>query len=73
MPEWTEETGFQEARRRVAACAEAHGDTLDLGGLRLARVPEELCELTWLRRFDLGGNSIGADGARALAALGSPV
>jgi Leucine-rich repeat (LRR) protein len=57
MPEWTEETGFAEARRRIAACAEAHAATLDLGGLRLTRLPEELRELTWLRRLYVGGDA----------------
>lgn len=54
---WTEETGFAEARRRVSACGEIRGDTLDLGGLQLVRLPEELRELTWLRRLYLGGNA----------------
>jgi len=54
---WTEHTGFAEARRRIKVCGETHSDTLDLGGLRLTRLPEELRELTWLRVLYLGGDA----------------
>lgn len=54
---WDQETGFAEARRRIKVCGETRSDTLDLGGLRLMQVPEELRELTWLKRLYLGGNA----------------
>lgn len=59
MPVWTEETGFEEARRRIAVCRETRVGTLDLRGLALARVPEELRELSWLRQLYLGGPAEG--------------
>jgi internalin A len=71
MPEWTEETGFAEARRRIAACAETRSDALNLGRLGLKRLPDELRGLTWLRRLELHRNNIGARGAKVLAGLTS--
>ena len=40
-----EAEGWAEAQRRIAVCRETQADMLDLGGLRLTRVPEELYEL----------------------------
>jgi len=73
--EWTAESGYAEARRRIAACGETRATSLDLRNLKLRRLPPEVVELTWLEELDVGGhdiyqcNKIGADGARALAAL----
>jgi internalin A len=60
---------WAEARRRIAACREMRSESLDLADLLLTRVPEEVVELDWLREFDLSGNRIGAEGARALSGL----
>ncbi len=57
MEDWkdrTEETGRAEALRRIAACAETQADVLDLSGLMLRELPEEVYALTWLRGLDLG-------------------
>ena len=64
-----EAAGWAEAQRRIEACRETRGEELDLGGLQLTRVPEELGELVNLISLDLAGNNIGDDGARALAGL----
>ena len=52
-----EAEGWAEAQRRIAVCRETRADTLDLGGLRLTRVPGELYELGWLRRLYLGADA----------------
>ena len=57
MPEWTPETGFEEAKRRIAVCAETRAEELDLGGLYLVEVPEELLKLSWLKRLYLGADA----------------
>ena len=54
MPEWTPETGFEEAQRRIEACAETQSEELDLGGLQLTALPEGLWRLSWLKRLYLG-------------------
>ena len=64
-----EAEGWAEAQRRIAVCRETQADTLDLGGLRLTRVPEELAGLIHLTSLDLRRNAVGADGARSLACL----
>jgi len=46
-----------EAERRIAACAAMLTEELDLGGLRLKMLPENLFGLTWLKRLYLGGNA----------------
>jgi internalin A len=51
-----EAAGRAEAQRRIAACRETRGEDLDLGGLQLTRVPEEVYELRWLRRLYLGAD-----------------
>jgi Leucine-rich repeat (LRR) protein len=57
----SEAEGRAEALRRIAACRAARADELDLGGLQLTALDDEilkpLCELTWLRRLFLGGNA----------------
>ena len=40
--EWDADTGFAEAGRRIAACKAAQADELDLGGLSLTRLPDEV-------------------------------
>ena len=54
----SEAEGRAEASRRIAACRAARADELDLGGLQLTVLDDEilrpLCELTWLRRLFLG-------------------
>jgi len=37
-----EAAGWAEAQRRIEACHKNRGEELDLGGLRLTRVPEEV-------------------------------
>jgi internalin A len=58
-----------EARRRIAEARHSGWKELDLRGLGLTEVPEELCELGQLEVLDLGFNGIGAEGARALSGL----
>ena len=57
----SEAEGRAEALRRIAACRAAWADELDLGGLQLTALDDEilkpLCELTWLRRLYLGPNA----------------
>src|SRR4051794_33881031 len=43
-----------EARRRIAEVVETGLDELDLGGLDLGELPEELFALTNLKQLDLG-------------------
>src|SRR3954471_19860362 len=43
-----------EARRRIAEAADKGLDQLDLSGLALLQVPEELFALTNLKQLDLG-------------------
>jgi hypothetical protein len=54
----SEAEGRVEALRRIAACRAAQAEELDLGGLQLTALDDEilkpLCELTWLRRLFLG-------------------
>ena len=64
-----EAAGWAEALRRIAACRAARADTLDLGGLQLTRVPEEVAGLINLTSLDLGNNNIDAEGVQALAGL----
>ncbi len=54
---WTRETGLAEARRRIALCRATREDELDLGGLMLSVVPDEVLQLTWLKRLYLGGDA----------------
>jgi len=55
----SEAEGWAEALRRIEACRVARAEELDLGGLRLTRVPDEVCELVWLRRLYLGADAEG--------------
>src|ERR1700736_5707384 len=54
----SEAEGRAEALRRIAACRAARADELDLGGLQLTALDDDilngLCGLTWLRRLFLG-------------------
>src|SRR5262245_61413019 len=54
-----EAAGWAEAQRRIKTCRETRAEELDLGGLRLTRVPEEVYELGWLRRLYLGADAEG--------------
>ncbi|WP_051242709.1 leucine-rich repeat domain-containing protein [Stappia stellulata] len=47
-------SGTEEALRRIAICKTDRSEDLDLGGLALQDVPEEILELTWLKRLYLG-------------------
>jgi internalin A len=47
--------GYQIALERIAAEREARTGRLDLGGLGLSRLPEELFELEWLEHLVLRG------------------
>ncbi len=64
-----EAEGLAEAQRRITACRETRGDSLDLSNLRLTRVPIEISEFDWLRELNLRENGIHAEGARALSGL----
>src|SRR5262245_8999306 len=73
-----EAAGWAEAQRRIEACRETRAEELDLGGLRLTRVPEEVYELRWLRRLYLGAGAearrlesdhLGMKGRNALGTL----
>lgn len=46
--------GFEEARRRIAEVQATGATTLDLNGLRLTTLPDELWHLTWLEELDVG-------------------
>src|ERR1700730_17678106 len=54
----SEAEGRAEALRLIAACRAARADELDLGGLQLTALDDDilngLCGLTWLRRLFLG-------------------
>jgi Leucine-rich repeat (LRR) protein len=66
-----EETpGLHEARGRIEGAADEYGvsDELDLSGLNLTELPQELFALTGLVSLDLSENYISED-SRALAAL----
>jgi internalin A len=52
----SDDRGMAEALKRIEACRISRADVLDLGGLQLERVPEELLELTWLKRLYLGAS-----------------
>ena len=54
---WTAETGFEEAKRRITECRERKAKALDLGGLALKALPEEIYELDWLETLYLGGDA----------------
>ena len=54
-----EAEGWAEAQRRIAVCRETQADRLDLGGLQLTCVPEEVYELGWLRRLYIGADAEG--------------
>ena len=58
--EGSELTGIDEARRRIAEAARTGATVLDLGGLGLTEVPEELYALGQLKRLYLGA----AEGVR---------
>ncbi len=45
---------IEEAMRRIAACKRTRAEELDLGGLHLRDVPDEVADLPWLRRLFLG-------------------
>jgi internalin A len=62
--------GLLEARRRIEAAARDRARELDLGGLRLTEIPEELSALTQLKVLYLRDNRIGDDGAKVFSALG---
>ena len=68
--------GLAEAQRRIVACRETHSESLDLSNLGLWRVPEEIAELDWIRKLNLGGypwevgtNKIDAVGVPILSGL----
>ena len=60
---------FAEAQQRIDECATREAVSLDLRGLGLTELPERLYGLDHLRRINLGGNNIGAEGAKGLSAL----
>src|SRR5258707_12291312 len=49
-----EAEGRAVALRRIALCRETHAEELDLGGLQLTELPDEILELTWLPRLLIG-------------------
>jgi internalin A len=51
-------SAFEEAERRIAACAESKGDRLYLGDIKLDRLPPAISALTWLRDLDLYGSPV---------------
>ena len=50
--------GMAEARRRIEAARREGPTTLDLSGLELTRLPEEISQLTQLQRLDLSNNRL---------------
>jgi hypothetical protein len=46
---------FQEAQRRIERCISNKDSAIYFGDLKLERFPDELRQLTWLRRFDAYG------------------
>ncbi|MEO1610558.1 MAG: COR domain-containing protein [Pseudomonadota bacterium] len=59
--------GLDNARERVAACAQTRSEQLDLSGLGIKELPDELWKLNWLKQLYIAKNSIGEGGARAIA------
>ena len=49
--------GFQRAQRLIAECKARGAEELDLGGLRLTELPEEILALGQLKRLYLGGDA----------------
>jgi Leucine-rich repeat (LRR) protein len=45
---------LEEARRRIAECKATRATELDLGGLGLVELPDEIDQLVWLKRLHLG-------------------
>ena len=45
---------IEEALRRIAECKRSRAEELDLGGLHLREIPEQVAELTWLKRLHCG-------------------
>ena len=52
--------GFEEARRRIAACADAGESALDLSSLGLTALPPEITSLTALTTLHLDNNQLSA-------------
>ena len=44
---------LEEAHKRIEECRRARAETLDLSCLSLTEIPEEVFELTWLRKLDV--------------------
>jgi Leucine-rich repeat (LRR) protein len=57
---------IEEARRRIAQAATAGLEELDLGGLNLCDVPEEVFALTQLKRFYMGRERTGGSAPTSL-------
>src|SRR2546430_10865522 len=53
---------IEEARRRIASALAEGAEELDLGGLNLREVPEEVLALTGLTRLHLGRARSGGSG-----------
>lgn len=57
MSEWTPETGYQEALRRIEACKrKIERNFLNLHGLSLTSIPPEISRLSFLEHLDLQNN-----------------
>ena len=69
LQQWTAKTGFEEAQRRIAECRVRESKELDLRGLALEELPEEISKLSELTQLNLWNNSIGDKGAEALSKL----
>ena len=49
---------INEVAQRIALCKKEKSTTLNLSGLGLSSIPEEVGELVWLEKLDLDNNQI---------------
>ncbi len=54
----TQPENLDEAKRQIDKCRKFRSELLNLGGLNLRRLPEEVASLTWLASLHIANNSI---------------
>ena len=53
-----EQQAYDEALRRIEECRQSKRIKLEVSGLGLTRLPEEIGQLSWLRTLDASGNQL---------------